>query len=299
MATTQTHSRSKNARTPFIDASNRTATKHHAHLRTLSAPSPPKSPPTCTVSLAHVTTSPALSISTAVPLPTQSPRALFPSDDADANSWGEGSCTASPEPWRRPRARTSHVRTPRRAQPPSTPTRRISEHPRTSATPSPDAWAPRPAPTASDLRLAALLERSIALHLTTRPIVSDLDSQDVLLASRLRAFLALHGCGSRPSSPTTGAGFVPAPCAPSVLLSGSTGAIPSPLPVAASAPLRFITSRARSGSRGSVNSTATLSMPALVATLLLRRHEGGRITLTRDAKRKLSPSPLGVHFFSS
>ncbi|KAJ7684149.1 hypothetical protein DFH06DRAFT_1154879 [Mycena polygramma] len=293
MATTQSHSRSKNARTPFIDASNRTATRYHAHLRSLSAPSPPKSPPTCTVSLAHVTTSPALSISTSVPLPPLSPRVLR------ANSWAEGSCTVSPEPWRRPRARTSHVRTPRRAQLPSTPTRRISEHPRTNATPSPDARAPRPAPTASDLRLAALLERSIALHLTTRLIVSDLDSQDVLLASRLRAFLALHGCGSRPSSPTTGAGFVPAPCAPSVLLSGSTGAIPSPLPVAASAPLRFITSRARSGSRGSVNSTATLSMPALVATLLLRRHEGGRITLARDVKRKLPPSLLGVHSFSS
>ncbi|KAJ6479918.1 hypothetical protein C8R47DRAFT_1074388 [Mycena vitilis] len=296
---TKTHSRFKNARTPFIDASNRTATRFHAHLRTLSAPSPPKSPPTCTVSLAHVTTSPALSISTAVPLPTPSPRVRFPSDDADANSWGEGSCTVSPGPWRRPRARTSHVRTPRRAQPPSTPTRRISEHPRTTATATPDARALRPAPTPSELRLAALTERSIAQNLATVPVASQLHGQDALLASRMHAFLALHGCGSRPSSPVTGAGFLPAACAPSVLLSGSTGAIPSPLPVAASAPLRFITSRARSGSRGSINSTTTLSMPALVATLLLRRHDGGHITLARDIKREFAPSPLGVHSFSS
>ncbi|KAJ6566882.1 hypothetical protein B0H19DRAFT_1258065 [Mycena capillaripes] len=290
------------AKIPFNDSSNRTSctpTKHHAHLRTYSAPSLRKSPPTCTLSLASVTARPALSIASEMPLSAPS-CVPFPSDDV-----GLGSCNESPapEPWRRPRARTSHVQTPRRVQPPPTPTRRISNHT------NPGMSTSRSVPSAADLRLAALVERSIAQHVATRAVSAlfDLDEQDALLVARLGALLALHGRRVRPTSPTIG--IAPPSPAPSVLFSGnnpdelfsgSCSVIVSPTPMATPSPLRFIISRARSGSRGSITSgTTTLSMPALVATLLLRRHEGGRASAaTFYAKRRMPPSPLSVHIFS-
>ncbi|KAJ6566910.1 hypothetical protein B0H19DRAFT_715405 [Mycena capillaripes] len=311
----------KDLKPPFVDSSNRRTTKHHAHLRTSSASSLRKSPPTCTVSLASVTSGPAPSIPIAFPSSVCVP---FPSDDGDLQpgSCGDGSAIPFPEPWRRPRARTSHVETPRRAQPPPKPARRISKHPSTSPNVNQNTRtrAPCHPPSLANLRLAALVERSIVQFsvgsVSSSEATLQLHVQDALLVSRLRALLALHGRRVRPSSPTTGISvritIAPPACAPSVLLSGSTGVIFEPAlgqpgsPFPSTPTLRFIPTRARSSSRGSINSSATLNMPALVATLLLRRHEGGRpssagtFTLRRDIKRSLpSPSPLGVHIFSS
>ncbi|KAF7354003.1 hypothetical protein MVEN_01087100 [Mycena venus] len=323
---------------PFVDSSNRTTPtkpKRHAHLRSSSASeysSLRKSPPTCTVSLASVTTGPAISLSFPVSPNSSSSSSCgiipFPSDEGNNESCGEA---PAPEPWRRPRARTSHVETPRRAQmppPPKSRSRRISKHrnnantARSIAATTP---SPRATPTPSDLRLAALVERSITYHRATRTAAassaasssladsdSELDAQDALLGERLRALLALHGRRVRPASPT---GIAPAACAPSVLLSGSESVlelaptIATPAPTPAPGALRFVVkARARSGSRGSTHGNATLEMPALVATLMLRRHEGGRaaragtLVLRRDVKRSaLSPSPLmlGMHVVSA
>ncbi|KAJ6566937.1 hypothetical protein B0H19DRAFT_1138925 [Mycena capillaripes] len=301
---------------PFVDSSNRRATKHHAHLRTSSASSLRKSPPTCTVSLASVTSGPALSIPIAFPLSAPSSGVPFPSEDADfkSASCSDGSAIPFPESWRRPRARTSHVETPRRAQPPPKPTRRISKQPSTSPNVNHNTRTStvRRIPSPADLRLAALVERSIAQcsanSASSSEAILELHVQDALLLFRLRAILALHGRRTRPSSPKS----VGIAIAPSVLLSGSTGVYPEPTlgqpssPFPSAPTLRFIPTRARSGSRGSINGSATLSMPALVATLLLRRHEGGRpssagtFILRRDIKRSLpSPSPLGLHIFSN
>ncbi|KAF8209560.1 hypothetical protein K438DRAFT_1929920 [Mycena galopus ATCC 62051] len=281
-----------------------------------------KSPPTCTLSLASVTSGPAisLSISTLIPLVTfplsEPSRVAFPSEDGSCG----GDASNPAEPWRRPRARTSHVETPRRPQtqlqpPPKQRRARISKQPNSGPNPrAASSSAPLKTPTTADLRLAALVERSIALNLAARPLSSsssnsELDQQDLLLGVRLRYLLALHGRRVRPSSPTRIA--LPA-CPPaSVLLSGSTGVdvdvlAPSPTPTPAPT-LRFIahTARPRSSSRGSVYGSAGLEMPALVATLLLRRHETGRtaspgtFVLRRDIKRSVpAPSTLGMHVFA-
>ncbi|KAJ7907640.1 hypothetical protein B0H13DRAFT_2332137 [Mycena leptocephala] len=197
---------------PFVDSSNHTSTKqkqkqkHHAHLRSSSASSSlRKSPPTCTLSLASVSAGPALSLPfpVAIPLPLSAPSSgvPFPSDDGnDAGSCGDAGGPL-PEPWRRPRARTSHVETPRRAQPPPKP-RRISKPLGASSSPGVSTSTPRPTPTPADLRLAALVERSIAHRLAdAHSPLDELDVQDALLAVRLRAFLALHGRRVRPASP--------------------------------------------------------------------------------------------------
>ncbi|KAJ7763939.1 hypothetical protein B0H14DRAFT_2972070, partial [Mycena olivaceomarginata] len=83
-----------------------------------------------------------------------------------------------------------------------------------------------------------------------------------------------------PSPMRTSMGIVPPTCVPSVLPPGSEGVDPLTfLPLstpAPHAPLPFITiMRARSSSRESAGSSgAAMEMPALVATLLLRRWEG-------------------------
>ncbi|KAJ7029726.1 hypothetical protein C8F04DRAFT_1115734 [Mycena alexandri] len=315
----------------FVDASNRT--KLHAHLRTSSMSSLRKSPPTCTLSLANVSSIPGISMdSIPIPFPAPSLCVPFPSNDADveAGSYGEDSPTSLPQPWKRPRARTSHVETPRRAQPPPKAVRRNSKQLGSGTTPRPMPAQRRltssvAAAVAADLRCAALIERSITQRLRERPATPDSDAQiefdrqDALLASRLRSTLAQHGRRVRPASPT-GIGIVIAPpvCAPSVLMSsgselfvGSTGVVHSSPSLAqaqaqAPAPLRFIPGRARSGSRGSLGGgSATLGMPVLVVSLMLRRHERGRpsspstFALTR-VERSMTPSPLraNVHFSS-
>ncbi|KAF7358941.1 hypothetical protein MSAN_01234500 [Mycena sanguinolenta] len=300
----------KQPKAPFIDSSNRTPTKRHAHLRSSSASSPlSKSPPTCTLSLASVTTNPLLSF------PLSPPSCVpFPSDDSACGD----DASVSAEPWRRPRARTSHVETPRSQQaPPKHRRNRVSKQPTPSSSGSCDritqTAASTKVPTPADLRLAALVERSIELNLASRPprgvgadwSISILDQQDSLLAARLRVLLTRHGRRVRPPSPS---GFVPAAAPASVLLSGTTSSgvcvdivAPPPTPTPG---LRFVAStrpsRSRSSSRGSTHA-AELEMPALVATLLLRRHEGGAGTLVlrRHIKRAvLPPSPLGTHILS-
>ncbi|KAJ7613814.1 hypothetical protein DFH06DRAFT_1241806 [Mycena polygramma] len=308
----QPYDRAHKAKSPFVDSSNRTATRYHAHLRTSSAASLRKSPPTCTLSLDSVTSGMARSVPIDLPLSPPSGCVPFPSDDEEPSACGDESPVLLPEPWRRPRARTSHVETPRRAQPPPKPARRISKQQRasgSSASTSTRGHASSPV----DLRLLALVERSIAQcpppdSTNISEANLELHAQDALLLGRLRAILKANGRRVRSPSPTA-SGITPPACAPSVLLSGSSGldgVLPVPFPAAPPAPaasLRFIAPRARSGSRGSTNTGATLGMPALVATLLLRRHEAGRagscgagtFILRRDIKKSLhAPSPLRV-----
>ncbi|KAJ6491899.1 hypothetical protein C8R45DRAFT_189177 [Mycena sanguinolenta] len=300
---------SKHPKTPFIDSSNRTPTKRHAHLRSSSASSPlSKSPPTCTLSLASATTNTLLAFpSSGVP---------FPSDDSACG--GEPSVSA--EPWRRPRARTSHVETPRSSQAQLQPAPKQRRN-RVSKQPTPSSSGPRDrvtqtaastkTPTPADLRLAALVERSIEQNRASRPqrsvgadwSTSILDQQDCLLAARLRVLLTRHGRRVRPPSPT---GIIPAAAPASVLLSNTSSSgvcvdVVAPPPTPAPG-LRFVAStRARSGSSGSTGGGAELEMPALVATLLLRRHGGNTGTLVlRPRIKRVAPPPstLGMHAYS-
>ncbi|KAJ7663662.1 hypothetical protein B0H17DRAFT_1092448, partial [Mycena rosella] len=272
---------------PFVDSSNRT--KNHSHLR-----SPPsKSPPTRTVSLAKRHRVPTRCRSNRFPSASFVP---FPNVDFPASEGDSGECGVQPEPWRRPRARTSHVETPRRAQPQlsSRPSASKSRRPKTPQCKRANAAA------LADLRFTALIERSISQSLRERggdelfsaeseSHASQLDGQDELLSARLRASLARQGW-RRPASPPRWT--LPAR-PPSVLLSGSTGvSFPAVEPPA---PQRFIvavapsttSTRSRSGSRGS-SSTATLPMPALVAALLLRRHNE-RFTASSSDTRVRTP----------
>ncbi|KAK7036125.1 hypothetical protein R3P38DRAFT_616019 [Favolaschia claudopus] len=322
---------------PLMDASNRTPpTKRHAHFRSLSASTLRKSPPTCTLSLASVTTGPAIAISLSIPsTPSEASCGIpFPSEADVATA---ESSAVTPDPWRRPRARTSHVVTQRRTQQPSK-SRRVSCRSARNTTvtacgaPSPalhlDTTSPLPpspqrkTPTPSELRLTALVERSIAHHIATRSspssssstcTIQQLDEQDALLLTHLRAFLASHGKPPSPSSSSSPAGIAiaiaPPTCAPSLLLCGSSGLdslppAPASSPPPTASPLRFIpgntttttTSRARSGSR---STTITLTLPALVATLVFRRHEPGRACspssfVSRREARRAMPRRSGL-----
>ncbi|KAJ6504433.1 hypothetical protein DFH09DRAFT_290185 [Mycena vulgaris] len=274
---------------PFVDSSNRT--KNHSHLRPSTSSSLRKSPPTRTVSLASVTASPYT-----VPAPFPASFVPFPNVDLPAES-ESGECGAEPvpEPWRRPRARTSHVETPRRAQPKApTPSGSKPLRPKhTSGKRAANAAA------LADLRFTALVERSITHRLQERErsvddpflfvAASDLDAQDELLTSRLCASLARQGW-RRPASPTRWT--LPAR-PPSVLLSGDTG-LSLPSDAQTSVPLRLVmtpSTRARSGSRGS-SSSATLPMPALVAALLLRRHNERLTSHPDTGVRTLHPRSM-------
>ncbi|KAJ7738752.1 hypothetical protein B0H16DRAFT_1569672 [Mycena metata] len=314
-------SENKAPKSLFVDASNRTTL--HAHLRTSSMFSLRKSPPTCTLSLANVSSTPGISMdSIPIPFPAPSLCVPFPSNDTDveAGTCRDDSSTPLPQPWKRPRARTSHVETPRRAQPPPKAVRRNSKQSGSATTPRPTPAQRRltssaAAAAAADLRFAALIERSITQRLRERPATPEsdaqiqLDRQDALLAARLRSTLAQHGRRVRTPSPG-GIGIVIAPpvCAPSILMStgselfaGSTGVV---LSSQAPAPLRFIPGRARSGSRGSLGGgSATLCMPALVASLMLRRHEGGRPSspstfALKHVERSMKPSALRANVHS-
>ncbi|KAJ7473357.1 hypothetical protein FB451DRAFT_1468010, partial [Mycena latifolia] len=291
---------------PFVDSSNRT--EPLARLRPASSytSSPRKSPPTRTVSLASVTASPR-TLADSEPFPAASPASfvLFPNVDLPSEGEeSEGACGGEhpvAEPWRRPRARPSHVQPPRRAQPP--PMAPISKRRR-----------PKPATAAraarADLRFAALIERSISQALRDRSVNPDLlamdagegsdelDAQDALLAARLRVSLARQGW-RRPAS-VSPSRWTPAARPASVLLSGSTSVLLSessdaspgagvsfpegstsaststPAPVAPLLVSRA--ARARSGSRGINGTPETLPLPALVATLLLRRHNEPHIS---------------------
>ncbi|KAJ7221264.1 hypothetical protein GGX14DRAFT_388453 [Mycena pura] len=277
----------------------------HSRLRA----SPRKSPPTCTLSLASATAAPHPAA--AVPFPASG--VPFPYLD-------NGACDADPEPApdlktpRRPRARTTHVATPRSSRTPSAPRPTSFKLPRakpratdaSKRTSTPSATS-APAPAPPDLRLMALVERSISARLSSivlspshgdssdeetlpeRCAEDELDAQDALLAARLRTTLARHGwrprtaSGSPPPLPT---GITLCPSSPSVLLSGSAGAH---VPAAPQPPprLRFIVSptsapgRARSGSRGST--AADVPMHGVVARLMLRRAER-RARPTREAR---------------
>ncbi|KAJ7142528.1 hypothetical protein C8R44DRAFT_193413 [Mycena epipterygia] len=284
--TLQPHSSMKGS--PFVDRSNR-----HAHLRPSAAPS--KSPPTCTLSLASASSSSACAES---PFPASG--VPFP-HDADLDTACGDDVGPSPEPWRRPRARTSHVQTPLRTRSP----RPVSTS--TSASDAKTKSKPRRVPVskrpstnaAADLRFAALLERSISQRMCERVLPGDdidsesvggpeseplgksasdaLDAQDALLAARLRALLARR----RPSSPL-GTGIAPPPRPASVLLSGSTfsrststdlsdftlalsGSESTLLPSGHASPLPLppprFLPRSRSGSRSSTSVTGRDTLP--------------------------------------
>ncbi|KAJ7778598.1 hypothetical protein DFH07DRAFT_1056038 [Mycena maculata] len=282
----------------------------HVHLRSVSHNGTPaslrKSPPTCTLSLASVLADDSASN----PAPwsmTQFPAVPFP-HQADDDSGACGGDTELPPPPRRPRARTSHVATPKR-----TPSRPSNPNPKpTSNSPSVRPRPKSPGTTAKDLRFAALVERSITLRLgaqSSEP--NDLDAQDELLAARLRSSLARAGHGPRRAASPPRVLAIPArppSVGVSLLFSGSAGSpsdLDSPaLRAPASMPLRvaFVaSSRARSGSAssGSLSPTAqTLDMSALVAASLLRRHDDGRRVLPGSAGPHAAhgwsrtPSPL-------
>ncbi|KAJ7824224.1 hypothetical protein B0H14DRAFT_3874917 [Mycena olivaceomarginata] len=134
------------------------------------------------------------------------------------------------------------------------------------------------------------------------PSLSYLEQQHLLLYERQQALLALHRRHLCSASPTwISTGIVPPACALSVLLSGSEGVDPLTfLPLstpAPRAPLPFITTtRDSTGS-----SSAAFEMPALVATLLLRRWEskqtsvGARPTfMPRVSRLRVSSSMTSV-----
>ncbi|KAJ7738724.1 hypothetical protein B0H16DRAFT_1569613 [Mycena metata] len=291
----------RSTKLPFADSSNRT--KLHAHLRSASASSPRKSPPTCTLSLASVSTASGISIHST----PSSVHVPFPSDNDDT----AGCCGDVPRPMvvrRRPRARTSHVETPRPAQP----LRAVWRNPKqTIPARSAAALSKRVAVSMTpDLRAAALVEHSLAQHIQEHGNSgeqSEFARQDALLLERLRTTLALHGRRTRPSSPTGITIAPPTICAPSVLstasddlLGGTVSGVASPMRTPP--PALFIPARARSGSRGSIGEgNATLNMPALAASLILRRHEGGRRTASPGTfalarlERRRTPSPLSGH----
>ncbi|KAJ7290362.1 hypothetical protein C8J57DRAFT_1275771 [Mycena rebaudengoi] len=258
----------------FVDSSNRqkrvrtNKSKPHSHLRTSSAPSVRKSPPTCTISLASITSSPLaftevtrvsqsdsdslLFPGSCVPFPGSDSSGCWDGNDGDAAQGAESSPAA---PRRRPRARTSHVETPRKAT-----NKRTSCTAPSAPNPKLSVRLPRPPKRASataELRFTALVERSISQNLLNNGAIlqdewdnathecdpnpgadSDDESsdsrsafarQDALLARRLRRSLAQQGwsAGRAPSPPRTGpVGISLQARPPSVLLSG--GAVPFP-----------------------------------------------------------------------
>ncbi|KAJ7473335.1 hypothetical protein FB451DRAFT_1467951, partial [Mycena latifolia] len=282
---------------PFVDSSNRS--KPHTRLRGLRpssyATSPPKSPPTRTVSLASVTASPHASPEL---FPAAASFVPFPNVDLPLESESEGACgeeQPAAEPWRRPRARTSHVQTPRRAQPLAPPPTAPMSKPR----------RPKPAKRASvalaDLRFAALIERSVSQALRERSFnegelgmdagEGELDAQDALLAARLRASLARQGW-RRPTS-VSPPRWTPAARPASVLVSGSATSFPSsdvpfPAPVSTPAPAApLLISRAARLRSGSNGTPETLPLPALVAALLLRRHNEPHASLDTGVRARV------------
>ncbi|KAJ7290373.1 hypothetical protein C8J57DRAFT_1275784 [Mycena rebaudengoi] len=264
----------------FVDSSNRqkrvrtNKSKPHSHLRTSSAPSVRKSPPTCTISLASISALPLvftevtrvsqsdsdslLFPGSCVPFPGSDSSGCWDGNDGDAAPDAESSPAA---PWRRPRARTSHVETPRKAT-----NKRTSCTAPSASNPKLSARLPRPpkrAAATAELRFTALVERSITQNLLDNGTIfqdewdnathecdanpgadanpcadSDDESpdpcsafawQDAHLARRLRRSLAQQGwsAGRAPSPLRTGpVGISLQARPPSVLLSG--GAVPFP-----------------------------------------------------------------------
>ncbi|KAJ7473347.1 hypothetical protein FB451DRAFT_1367338 [Mycena latifolia] len=284
---------------PFVDSSNRT--EPHARLRLRPASSsytysPRKSPPTRTVSLATVTASSLHTDSD--PFPAASPASFVPFLNFDLSSEGEelGGCGVDgekPEPWRRPH---TAPRTLAALAPP--PTAPISKPRR----PKP---AKRVSGALADLRFAGLIERSVTCALRERSVnegelglgldanggSGEFDAQDALLAARLRVALARQGWRRPVSvSPTR---WTPAARPTSVLLSGSatsfsTSGVPFPAPPtptpAPAPPLLVSRARPRSGSNGTPE---TLPLPALVAALLLRRHNEPHLSLDTGVRARV------------
>ncbi|KAJ6561364.1 hypothetical protein B0H10DRAFT_2445652 [Mycena sp. CBHHK59/15] len=274
----------------FVDFSNRhkLPSKTHSHLRPLSSSSLRKSPPTCTISLANVTASPRIPDDTLVtcrdPILFPASFVPFPGLASDSNpTCGDQPNAGLPpsDQRRRPRARTSHVETPRRTKRPSC---IIPSSPqRLPGASTPTKRTPRPCKrAAAELRFISLIERSISknlrhqawdLPLDANPFFDsdsrrsedgaddELQAQDELLAGRLRRSLTVQGY--RPSSPPRSMGISLQCRPPSVLLSGSTETIAIPQPTLP--PMRFIPRSASSD-----GNSRTLPMSNLVATLILR-----------------------------
>ncbi|KAJ7500557.1 hypothetical protein B0H11DRAFT_2275790 [Mycena galericulata] len=336
---------------PLVDSSNGTSarsgfttqkrpppTHAHAHAHFRPAHTPPalrKSPPTCTLSLASAhADEPASTLSSLLDFPAPASCVPFPQADLGEDDSGLSSCGDGdgPPPPPRPRARTSHVATPKRAPLPSgTPntrapprTRRPKAKPTSAAASAPTT----PAPTSADLRLAALIERTISQRLASLPLRSPsdadphssasppsaaaLDAQDALLAARLRALLGRHRTPSPSPSPALSSSpprALAIPARPpsvgvSLLFSGSAASppvesaapsAPPPLPLRATFVLATRAPRERSGSASSgLGSTPPMPMPALVASLMLRRHGHGHGHEGRDRGRERAGAGAGA-----
>ncbi|KAJ7610062.1 hypothetical protein FB45DRAFT_335932 [Roridomyces roridus] len=293
---------------PLVDSSNSTraftTSKRPLHVHAphshLLGSSPRKSPPTCTLSLASAGLDDPSSIlsdfpASCVPFPHVELAGDSPSCAEDRSD------RTTPIP-RRPRARTSHVVTPKR--PSSSGITKPVFIPKPSSTRSVKPKQAQGSP--ADTRFAALLERSISARLALATVtVEGLDMQDALLASRLRASLARLGLRTRTPSPPPR--VLTTPVRPpsigvSLLFSGSTTAectslssspYPSPLPLRVAF---AVTSRARSGSAssssGSVTNKDTASMDTLVASLMLRRHEGSLTTKRSSNSNQQLPAQV-------
>jgi hypothetical protein len=179
---------------PSVDSSNRTSFKftnphrhRYTHLRSSSTSSRRKSPPTCTVSLSSVTSDLTISLqlSATINFPLSAPRSScvsFPTTTPAAGTrvllpkHRDTRARAHRVSSRRAYALKSHAaRVPIRKQPPFT-----SPYSASGCTSSPASIKPL---TAADLRLTALIERSIASTLSRHADIpnsslSDVEQQD-------------------------------------------------------------------------------------------------------------------------
>ncbi|KAJ7302402.1 hypothetical protein DFH08DRAFT_977971 [Mycena albidolilacea] len=248
-------SRATRLKAPLVDSSNRTPlvtkAKRHTHLRAFNTSSLRKCPPTCTVSLAGVTTSPVVSFS----FPTTDP----PSSTPPTGAMAPPACKHLP-------CRDVAPRLSAQVACDANPQTHASDSCYPHPPPPPTSASPPPSRAASQI-LADDPDSSLSL--------SDLEQQDLLRCERLQALLAVKGRRVPRVSDTDGyraagvraVGAAEQECVRRALdehdlspLSTPPSA-PSLTPASASAP--------------------ALEMPVLVATLLLRRHEGGRQTGAR------------------
>ncbi|KAJ7150048.1 hypothetical protein C8R43DRAFT_1006147 [Mycena crocata] len=279
----------------FVDSSNRRKSTPHAHLRSETFPTPGGTQTTHTPLASVSARTHSAPATKAIAFPTSLQCDLIPWPGGPQSD-SESECGGlEPEP-RRTRARTGHVQTPRTTQPIPKRTPNAPK-PKVPTTPKPKVPKRRvrtPKRSSSEVtasRIAALVESSIAHNLRMRAATSaplngdelsgdrhELFEQDELLMARLGATLNLR----RPVLPPRAITISPRP--PSSLLSGHIDVVEMPPPpniptkVKPSTCIRFIAPSIPACRRGSVSSNnVTLnggprSLPALVATLILRRN---------------------------
>ncbi|KAJ7150073.1 hypothetical protein C8R43DRAFT_1006198 [Mycena crocata] len=300
----------------FVDSSHHRYSATHTHLRPETILVTVKFPMTHTRSLASVSPSHDSRLATkAIAFPTSPHQCdLFPwpeSPDADS---GSGCGGLGPEPRLCPRARTGHVQTPRTTLP--TPKRTPNEpKPKVPTTPKPKVpkrrvrTPKRSSSEATASRISALVESSISHNLRMRvdaqAVCSKVGSfgdrhellkQDELLLARLGATLRLRHPVPAPRANT----ISPRPPSASVLLSRNTdlGTMPPPSTIPIKPSIRFPTSCAPAGRRGSVSSNVNIyggprRLPALVAMLILQR-SNERESATRRAVQPRVRAPVST-----